>query len=245
MALIQSDTIPLAIVTGAARRIGRLIALHLAHKGFAIGLHYFTSESEAESTAGEIRNCGVPVFLLKADLTDSQEIEDLFNRLDKIHHPLRVLINSAAIMQESDLMKITPGEWDKVISLNLRSVWLTSREAARRMQTGGSIINLSDVGAHKNWTRYGAYAISKSAVETLTRTLAVQLAPGIRVNAIAPGLVMRDGKTSEELWQVLVKKVPMNRQADTNQLLETLDFLLSNEYITGEIITLAGGYQLV
>ncbi len=236
---------PLALVTGAARRVGKLIALHLARQGYAIGLHFNTSVTEAQKTAEEIRSIGVPAYLLAADLTSEKEINDLFEKIDNIQHPIKVLVNSAAVMKQSDLMKINIDDWEKIMNLNMRSVWLTSRESALRMQTGGSIINISDVGARKNWTGYGAYTISKSAVETLTRLMARQLAPSIRVNAIAPGLMLRGSDLSEEEWQTLIDRIPLKKAGNPQQLLATLDFLISNEYITGEIITLAGGYQLV
>lgn len=236
---------PLAMITGAARRVGKLIALHLARQGYAIGLHYHSSLTEAQKTANEIRSIGVPVYLLGADLTREQEINDLFKQIDEIQHPFKVLVNSAAVMMRSDLMKIEIKDWEKIMSLNIRSVWLTSREAALRMKTGGTIINISDVGARKNWTGYGAYVISKAAVETLTRLMARQLAPSIRVNAIAPGLLLRGSDLNEEEWQALIDRVPMKKAGDSQQFLAALDFLLNNEYITGEIITLAGGYQLV
>lgn len=240
-----SREIPLALITGAARRVGKLIALHLARQGYAIGLHFNASIIEAQQTAAEIRGIGVPVYLLEADLAKEQEITNLFGKIDQIPHPIKVLVNSAAVMARSDLMKIEIEDWEKVMNLNVRSVWLTSRESALRMRAGGVIINISDVGARKNWTGYGAYVISKAAVEALTRLMARQLAPTVRVNAIAPGLLLRGGDLSEEEWQTLIDRVPMKRAGDSQQLLATLDFLLKNEYITGEIITLAGGNQLV
>lgn len=142
-------------------------------------------------------------------------------------------------------MKIEIEDWDKIMNLNTRSVWLTTRESALRMRDGGVVINISDVGARKNWTGYGVYVVSKAAVETLTRLMARQLAPAVRVNAIAPGLLLRSSDLSEKEWQALIDRVPMKKAGDSRQFLATLDFLLDNEYITGEIITLAGGNQLM
>ncbi len=241
----KTDHIPLALVTGAGRRIGRLIALHLAQQGFAIGVHYYESEDEAMATVDDIQKTGMPGYPLKADLTDPNEIRNLFLHLDEIPNHLNVLVNSAAIMKKSDLMTIDEEEWDSIFNLNARAVWLVSREAAARMRSGGSIVNISDVGAGKNWTHYGAYTVSKAVVETLTRIMARQLAPKIRVNAIAPGLLLRDGEITEVDWQILIAKVPMKTAGEVDQFLNTLDFLLSNGYITGEVITFAGGYQLV
>jgi pteridine reductase len=236
---------PLALVTGAGKRVGKLIALHLAAQGYAVGVHYHGSETEARETAAQIRGMGHAAYLLQADLSDPQAVQSIFKRMDEIQNPLKVLVNSAAVLAKSDLLKIEVAEWDRMMNLNARAVWLMSREAAQRMLQGGSIINISDVGAGKNWSGYGAYAVSKAAVETITRILAKQLAPKIRMNAIAPGLLLRGEDVTEEQWQALSQKVPMGKAGGIDQFLQTLDFLLSNEYITGEIITLAGGYQLV
>ncbi len=241
----KSTLEPLALVTGAGKRVGKLIALHLAEQGYAVGVHYHGSETEARETADQIRGMGHAAYLLQANLSDPQAVQTMFKTMDEIHNPLKVLVNSAAIMARSDLMKIEAAEWDGMMNLNARAVWLVSREAAQRMHQGGSIINISDVGAGKNWSGYGAYTVSKAAAETITKIMAKQLAPKIRVNAIAPGLLLRGADVNEEQWQTLIQKVPMGKAAEIDQFLQTLDFLLSNEYITGEIISLAGGYQLV
>lgn len=237
--------VPLALITGAAKRVGRLTALHLAGKGYAIALHYNSSREDAQTAAEEIRRLGVPAYPLQADLSDEQAVHTLFQQLDDIPHQPKVLVNSAAVMARSDLLQVAVEDWDGLMNLNARAVWLTSREVSKRMKEGGTIINISDVGARKNWTGYGAYVVSKAAVETITRLMAKQLAPAIRVNAIAPGLLMRGVDLSDVEWQALIEKVPMRKVGEIGQFLDTLDFLLSNEYITGEVISLSGGIQLV
>jgi len=235
----------LVVVTGAARRVGKTIALHLAQKGYAIGLHYHQSDEEAMATAQEIEKIGGKVMLLKADLSRSEEVENLFQKVEASGLTLTLLINSAATMKRKNLLAMTVDEWDQTFDLNTRAVWLCSREAASRMPDGGLIINISDIGAEKNWTTYGAYSISKAAVESITRVMARQLAPQIRVCCIAPGLLLKAEGQSDLLWQQLVDKVPMGRPTRVEELLVCVDFLRENTYITGETIHLAGGYQLV
>ena len=241
----SSNDVPLPVVTGAARRIGRLIALHLAGRGYAIALHYHASQGDEQKTALEIRDLGVPVHLFKADLTRPHEIEAIFSTIDSTPAQLKILVNSAAVLKPSNLMTIDVDTWDGLFDLNARAVWLCSREAAKRMTGGGLILNISDVGARKTWTRYGGYVISKTVVESLTKVMARQLAPRVRVCAVAPGLLMRAEGQPKDEWERLVEKVPMQRPADPEELLSLVDLLIANDYITGEVISLSGGYQLV
>ncbi len=236
--------LPLALVTGAARRVGKALALHLAGRGFAVVLHYHTSADEVEQVRRAIAAIGVPVYPLRADLRDPREIHALFSSLRALPHRLTLLVNSAAVMTRSDLMEIDTHQWDDIMNINARAVWLCSREAAELMPAGGLILNMSDVGARKTWTSYGAYVLSKGVVESLTGLMARQLAPRVRVCGIAPGLLMMGSFTSQDEWTALVEKVPLRRQSSLDELLKVVDFLLENEYVTGEIINLAGGYQL-
>ena len=236
---------PLAVVTGAARRLGKAIACELAARGYAIGLHYHNSEAEAIKTAVELRAVGAQVLLLPGDLTDPVEIEQVFRQLDGQPHQLRVLVNSAAVMPKGDLHEMTAKEWDYVMALNLRAPWLCAQQAARRMTEGGVIINISDSGAHKTWSRYPAYVISKNGLETLTRLLAKTLAPAIRVNGVAPGLVLPKEDLSAEEWQKLIDRLPLKQAGSPAAVAQTVVFLVENAHITGETIVVDGGYQLV
>jgi pteridine reductase len=234
----------LALVTGASKRLGREIALNLARKGYSIGLHYFRSTFEAESTKREIEALGSRVVLLKADLRDPKAIVTLFEEIEETKIELGLLVNSAAIMPKSDLLTIAFEEWENVMNSNLRSVWLCSQQAVPLMKEGGLILNISDVGADQSWTQYGAYVISKAGVNTLTRILAKQLAPKIRVCGIAPGLLMRSPNMKNEEWDQLASKVPMKSAGDLSSFFATIDLLIENGYITGETIKLDGGSSL-
>jgi NAD(P)-dependent dehydrogenase (short-subunit alcohol dehydrogenase family) len=233
-----------ALVTGASARVGKAIALHLAEEGYDIGLHWFTSQSEAESTRSEIEGLGRKGYLLQADLRQPHEIERMFEQVSKAGVNFALLVNSASDMPRSDLMEINWQEWDDIINLNLRAVWLMSQQAVRVMSPGGLILNISDAGATQQWTRYGAYVISKNGVNALTKLLAKQLAPSVRVNGIAPGLLLKPPTMTDEEWQKLAGRLPMRSAGDMDGFMSTIDLLISNEYITGEIITLNGGDTL-
>jgi NAD(P)-dependent dehydrogenase (short-subunit alcohol dehydrogenase family) len=233
-----------ALVTGAARRVGREIALHLARSGYDIGLHYSTSRKDAERTKSEIESLGRKAYLLQADVQNPVEIEALFELFSLEKRKIDLLVNSAAIMQKSDLLKITWQDWDHIFNVNLRGAWLMARYAIKFMNSEGVMINISDAGADLHWTGYGAYVISKSALNEMTRILAKELAPKIRVCGIAPGLLIKPEEMSQEEWDLLASHVPARRAGDLGALMATVDLLINNGYITGEIITLNGGASL-
>ncbi len=234
---------PLAIITGGAHRLGHAFSIALAKRGYAILLHYFRSVNEARQTASEIRALGSEARIKQADLTDEESILSLFAEVDLVPNPLRVLVNSAAVMVRGSVQAILPREWDETIALNLRAPFRCSQEAARRMEQG-LIVNISDVGAQKSWSGFPAYTVGKSALESLTRVLARSLAPRIRVNAIAPGLVLPSQDIPEQEWQKLIARVPVGRPAHPEEIASAIGFLLDNEYITGQTIVIDGGYSL-
>jgi len=236
---------PLALVTGAAHRLGKAFVLALARNGYAILLHYRSAEIQASKTATEIRTLGVPVFLSQADLTSPKKINSLFTMVDKIPHPLKVLVNSAAAIPVGDPRTLPVDDWDTALNLNLRAPFLCAQQAARRMTEGGLIVNVTDVGAQKSWSRYPSYTVSKAGLEALTRVLARAFAPSVRVNAIAPGLVLQSGLVTPEEWSRLVERIPLKRPASIEEIASALEFLLKNEYITGQTLVIDGGYSLL
>ncbi len=235
----------LALVTGGARRVGKAFALRLAQMGYAVALHHRGSVSEAEKTAKEIRALGVDCFPIRADLTVPKKIDFLFSMADEMKATLKVVVNSAALMRVGDLREIEYRQWDEALDLNLRAPFLIAQRAAERMTQGGVIINVSDIGAQKAWSRYAAYAVSKAGLESLTKILARSLAPTIRVNAIAPGLVLQSDVVSPEQWNRLIERIPLKRAAALDEITSALKFLIQNEYITGQTLTVDGGYSLL
>ncbi len=237
----NSPMSPLALVTGAARRLGKVFALTLARQGFDIVLHYHQSKNEALQTQAEIESVGRRVILSQADLTDPAQIQALVSNLNA----LDVLVNSAASMPSGNVDLLTIENWDTSLDLNLRAPFLLAQECAKKMNTGGLIVNITDVGAQKAWSRYPSYTVSKAALESLTKILARALAPQIRVNAIAPGFVLQSDIVSDEEWQRLINRIPLKRPARMEEIASALEFLLKNEYITGQTIVMDGGYSLI
>lgn len=232
---------PLALVTGAAHRLGKVFALTLARHGFDIVLHYHQSLDDALQTKAEIESIGRRVILAQADLTDPAQIQSLLSNLES----LNTLVNSAAFMPSGNVDLLSIENWDQSLDLNLRAPFLLAQEASKKMTEGGLIVNITDVGAQKAWSRFPSYTVSKAALESLTKILARALAPKIRVNAIAPGFVLQSDIVPAEEWERLIHRIPLRRPARTEEIASALEFLLQNEYITGQTIVVDGGYSLV
>lgn len=246
------ESFPLALVTGAAHRLGKAFALSLARQGYGLALHYNSSGDEALVTTDEIRALGVPVFLFRADLTQLAQIQVLFEAIDEtlsrnssLVSRFSVLVNSAAVMPRADASKLSANDFDSALDLNLRAPFLVAQQAYQRMEAGGLIVNISDIAAQKAWTGFPAYTVSKAGLDSLTKVLARSFAPRVRVNAIAPGLVLASDNLSSEEWERLVNRLPIPRSATLDEITSTLEFLLKNEYITGQTIVVDGGYSLL
>ena len=231
----------LALVTGAAHRLGKVFALTLARNGYDILLHYHSAEDEARQTQAEIESLGIRVIPSQADLTDPAQISSLLSGVES----LNVLVNSAAFMPSGNTQSLSIENWDASLDLNLRAPFLLAQECSKKMTDGGLIVNITDVGAQKAWSRYPSYTVSKAALESLTKILARALAPKIRVNAIAPGFVLQSEIVSAEEWQRLINRIPLKRPARSEEIASALEFLLKNEYITGQTIVVDGGYSLI
>lgn len=235
----------LAIVTGAAQRLGRAFAVSLSQRGYAIGLHYYQSEKKALELAGELKSRQIPVVLLHADLRQPHQIDEMLRKVDEAGFTPKVLINSAAEMVHKSITEISLEEWDDQFALNLRATWYLSTQLSKRMTSGGVIINISDVGATKAWSGFGAYSITKAGVNSLTQLMARALAPQIRVCAIAPGLVLPPEDMPRDKWNQLLEKTPQKKPVSIQSITQAMEFLMDNDYITGDILTIDGGRQLV
>jgi len=236
-----SESRPLALVTGAAHRLGKSFALTLARRGYDIVLHYHSAEDEARRTQAEIESLKRRAVLARADLTDPAQVQSMIFGLET----LNILVNSAAFMPVGNVDSLSVENWDTSLDLNLRAPFLLAQECSKKMPEGGLIVNITDVGAQKTWSRYPSYTVSKSALESLTKILARALAPRIRVNAIAPGFVLQSGIVTSEEWERLIGRIPLKRPARTDEITSALEFLLDNKYITGQTIVVDGGYSLI
>lgn len=213
----------------------------LARLGYDIVLHYHSADDAALQTKAEIESLKRNVVLAQADLTQPSEIYSLLATI----HSLDVLVNSAAFMPSGNVNALSLENWDTALDLNLRAPFLLAQAASKIMTEGSSIINISDMGSQKAWSRYPSYTVSKAALESLTKILARALAPKIRVNAIAPGFVLQSDIVPAAEWERLIGRVPLKRPARTEEITSALEFLLKNEYITGQTIIVDGGYSLI
>lgn len=235
----------LALVTGGAHRIGRAISLHLARRGYAILLHHHASAEQARITAGQVRGLGVAVELIQADLGAGDGLQRLVQAVQTLTDgrgwQLQVLVNSAAIMPPGRIQELSLEDWDRVMALNLRAPFALTRDLVPAMRSGGLVVNISDVGANRLWTGYPAYVISKAALETLTGLQARAYAPGVRVNALALGLVLPPDGMPEETWRSLVSRSPAGRPVTFEEIGAGMDLLLDQTALTGQTIVLDGG----
>jgi NAD(P)-dependent dehydrogenase (short-subunit alcohol dehydrogenase family) len=235
-----------ALVTGAARRLGRAIARGLAEAGASIAVHHRDSTEAAEEAVNEFSRLGVRAEAFQADLTDTAQITTLFARIDEAFGRLDILVNSAARFEKKPVNEITPEDWDRTLDLNLRAPFFCSQNATRLMRSAGSgvIINIADVGSFQPWSGYAHHSISKAGLVMMTRVLARGLAPDIRVNAVAPGPVLPpDDLTADDL-QKLAGLTALKRLGAPYDVSRTVLFLVSSDYITGETIVVDGGKLL-
>jgi 3-oxoacyl-[acyl-carrier protein] reductase/pteridine reductase len=226
------------LVTGAAKRIGRGIALRLAREGAKVAIHYSTSEAEARATAAECGNA--PVF--RADLEKVGEIERLFADVQKHFGTLDGLVNNAARFTLRDPLKLTEADWDFVHSVNLKATFFCCQQAARIMLPAGKgrIVNMSSLGGIRAWPEHAHYCASKAGVIHMTRALAQAWAPKITVNSVAPG-VIPFGEPDERVKR-LIAKTPAGRAGTADEIADAVVFFLTaSDFITGQVLAVDGG----
>jgi len=226
------------LVTGAAKRIGRGIALRLAREGARVAIHYSTSEAEARATAAECGNA--PLF--RADLEKVGEIERLFADVHKHFGKLDGLVNNAARFTLRDPLKITEADWDFVHSVNLKATFFCCQQAARIMLPAGKgrIVNMSSLGGIRAWPQHAHYCASKAGVIHMTRALAQAWAPKITVNSVAPG-VIPFGEPDDRVKR-LIAKTPAGRAGTADEIADAVVFFLTaSDFITGQVLAVDGG----
>ena len=226
------------LVTGAAKRIGRGIALRLAKEGARVAIHYSSSEAEARATAAECGNA--PVF--RANLEKVAEIERLFAEVQQHFGKLDGLVNNAARFTRKDALEITEADWDFVHSVNLKATFFCCQQAARLMlaRDGGKIVNISSLGGIRAWPDHAHYCASKAGVIHLTRALALAWAPKITVNSVAPG-VIPFGEPDERVTR-LIAKTPAGRAGTADEIADAVVFFLNaSNFMTGQVLAVDGG----
>lgn len=236
-----------ALVTGAGRRIGRVIALALARAGADVVVNYHESAEAAQQTAQEIRELDVRCLALRANVANPRQVQTMFGRVQKHFGRLDVLVNNAAIFYAVTWDKLTEQDWDRIIGINLKGTFFCAQEAGRLMlvQGGGKIINISSLGGLQAWPQYMHYCASKAGVISLTRTLAKALAPTITVNSVAPGTIMFPGEKRDALARKLIRAAPLAKPGRPEDIAEMVLYLATkSDYITGQVFVVDGGKSI-
>ena len=234
---------PRALVTGAGIRVGRAISLALAESGFDLVLHYRSSALPAQTLADEIRALGRQAAVVQADLATTAGCQHLIEHTG----PIDVLVNNAAMYTAVPFEALTADQWDHMQAVNCRTPALLTQGLlphlrASRCNGGGLVVNIGDIGGERPAPGYAHYSVSKAGVLMLTRALAVELAPEVRVNSVSPGTVLAPEDLSEEILDGIRKTIPAGRFGSAEDIARTVVFLATQApYITGQDIAVCGG----
>lgn len=238
---MAGDTRPVALVTGAAHRVGRALAVGLAGTGYDIALHFHASASKVDDAVAAISKAGGASRTFQADLRQQDTPATLVRDVMKAMGRLDIVVNSASVMLRQPMGGITSEDWDAVLDLNLRAPFLIAQEAARHLPDGASIINISDLAAFEVWPPYVPHGVSKAGLVYVTQALARLLAPRIRVNAIAPGTVLLPENFDPVFAARLTETTPLKRDGSPEDVVQAMLYLLNAHYVTGETIIVDGG----
>jgi NAD(P)-dependent dehydrogenase (short-subunit alcohol dehydrogenase family) len=232
-----------ALVTGAARRIGRSIALRLAAEGAAVLVNYRSSKAEAEQVVREITAAGRRAIAWQADVARRDDVRRMFAEVERVFGRLDILVNNAGMFFPTPFDELTEEQWDTILDTNLKAQFLCAQAVAPLMkrQGRGRIINLSSIGGLLAWPKYTHYCVSKAGVIMLTRCMARALAPEITVNSVAPGKISFPSEPPDEDY---VRRTPLGRTGQPEDIAGTVAFLAKSEFITGQVIVVDGGRTL-
>lgn|SRR5579863_3061938 len=233
-----------ALVTGAAKRIGRSIALRLAADGADVVINYAASKPEAEGVVRQIQALGRRAAAVQANVSRRPEVERLFAAVEREFGRLDILVNNAGTFFSAKFEELTDEQWDRIMDTNLKSQFLCAQMAAPVMkrQGRGRIINLSSLGGILAWPAYTHYCVSKAGTIMLTRCLARALAPEILVNSVAPGTIQFPGELPDEEY---IRRVPLHRTGTGDDIADAVAYLATAAFVTGQVFVVDGGRALV
>ncbi len=235
------------LITGAAKRIGKQIALFMADNGWNIAMHYNSSEEEAKNLIKELENKGVKAASIQADLSKHTDVARIFPEVNKRVGVIECLINNASVFENDNINNITEHSWDKNITVNLKSsIFLIKEFVTQIGNNKGNIINILDYAVLRYPENFLSYTISKSALWAATQQLAINLAKKhIRINAIGPGNVLPSKYETEEKFNLSTQTSPLGINTDPMEICRAINFILSSPSLTGQIIALDSGKHLI
>ena len=233
-----------ALVTGAARRIGRAIALQLARAGFDVAVHHNNSEADAAEAVREIEALGRRAVALQADLTDEAAARRLIPDAAAALGPLTLLVNNASVFEDDRVGALTRDSWDRHIETNLRAPIVLAETFAAQAPDGSSIVNLLDQRVNKPDPRFFSYSLSRAGLWWATRTLAQALAPRIRVNGVAPGPTLPSVHQTPEDFAAEAENTLLRRPGDPAEIARAVLYLVDASLVTGQMIAVDGGQHL-
>ncbi|MBM3860253.1 MAG: SDR family oxidoreductase [Verrucomicrobia bacterium] len=233
-----------ALVTGAAKRVGREIAMALARRGANVVVHYNTSAADARRVVAQIEALGVEAMAVRADQSKAREVRDAVQKAAKAFGGIDVLVNCAAVYQKTPWTTVTEQDWDFHLNANLKGPFLFAREVSRHMRRG-KIVNFADWAVWRPYRHYVPYLVSKAGVVCLTKALAKELAPHIQVNAVAPGPVLLPPDFSEAEKRAVRNATLVKRLGSPADAVGAVLFLLENgDFMTGHVLVVDGGRLL-
>lgn len=236
---------PAALVTGGAVRVGRALSLGLADEGWDVAVGYHTSEAPAREVAEQVEAAGRRALLCPGDVSDPGDVRAIADRIRAELGRLDLLVNNASTFFRGRLAAISEEEWDRTMGVNVKGPFLLVRAVADLLAVaGGSVVNILDLSAFRPWVEYPHHSVSKAALLQLTKVMARSLAPGLRVNAVAPGTVLPPEDYSEDQIEASRRKTLLKTLGTPEDVVRAVVFLARSPFVTGEVIVVDGGRRL-